>query len=270
MRILMIGDVVGRPGRHACSQIIPRLIREAQVDFVVANAENAAGGSGITAAMFRKMLNYGVDVCTLGDHVYKRREIVPTLESSDRIVRPANLPPTAAGREWTIVEARNGVRVAVLTLLGRLFIQMRADCAFLAANRLLQQLPPDVKVVLVDHHAEASSEKIAMGWHLDGRVTAVVGTHTHVQTADERVLPKGAAYITDLGMTGPHDSVLGRNKDAVLSALLTTMPVPFDVATGDVALNGVMIECDPETGRSTSISRVSIAESSAPPSGEDD
>lgn len=270
MRILMIGDVVGRPGRHACSQIIPRLVRERQIDFVVVNAENAAGGSGLTAAMFRKLLNYGVDVCTMGDHIYKRREIVPTLTQSERIVRPANLPPEAAGREFTVVPARDGTPVAVISLLGRLFIQMRADCAFHAAERLLKALPPEVKTIVVDHHAEATSEKIALGWFLDGRVTAVIGTHTHVQTADERVLPGGTAYITDVGMTGPHDSVLGRNKQAVITSLMTTMPIPYDVATGDVLLHGVVIESDAATGRASAIERISLREESAPPTGEDD
>lgn len=270
MRILMVGDIVGRPGRHACSQIIPRLIRERQIDFVVANAENVAGGSGLTAAMFKKILNYGVDVCTMGDHIYKRKEIVPTLEQSERIIRPANLPPEAAGKEMTIVTARNGTRVAVISLLGRLFIQMRADCQFHAVDRLLKQLPADVKLVLVDHHAEATSEKIAMGWYLDGRVTAVVGTHTHVQTADERVLPRGTAYITDLGMTGPHDSVLGRNKSAVITSLITSMPIPYDVAVNDVFLNGVVVDVDLETGRAASIERITEYEESPLPPGDDD
>ncbi|MGE0478958.1 MAG: TIGR00282 family metallophosphoesterase [Phycisphaerae bacterium] len=270
MRILLVGDVVGRPGKHACSQLIPRLIREQQIDFVVANAENVAAGSGLTAAMFGKLRHYGVDVCTMGDHIYKRREIAPTLEQSEHIVRPANLPPEAAGREITIVAARNGTRVAVVSLLGRIFMNMRGDCPFHAVDRLLAALPEDVRVVVVDVHAEATSEKVAMGWYLDGRATVIFGTHTHVQTADERILPKGSAYITDVGMTGPHDSVLGRDKHAVIASLITAMPHPYNVATDDVVLHGAIVECEAATGRAIRIERVAVRDDSPVPAGEDD
>ncbi|MBL8877497.1 MAG: TIGR00282 family metallophosphoesterase [Phycisphaerales bacterium] len=270
MRILLIGDIVGRPGKHACSQIIPALIRDRHIDFVVANAENTCAGSGLTPAMFRKLMHYGIDVCTMGDHIYKRREIVAVLNQSDQIVRPANLPLEAAGREMTIVKSRLGPQVAVISVLGRIFMNMRGDCPFHAVDRLIASLPDDVKIVLVDVHAEATSEKVALGWHLDGRATAVVGTHTHVQTADERVLPGGTAYITDLGMTGPHDSVLGRDKRAVIENLITTMPIPYAVAGGDPKLNGVIVECDPATGRATGIERISIREESPIPVSDDD
>lgn len=270
MRILLIGDIVGRPGKHACSQIIPALIRDREIDFVVANAENMCAGSGLTPAMFRKLIHYGIDVCTMGDHIYKRREIVPVLNQSEHIVRPANLPPEAAGREMTIVTSRPGPRVAVISLLGRIFMNMRGDCPFHTIDRLLSALPSEVKIVVVDVHAEATSEKVALGWHLDGRATVVVGTHTHVQTADERILPGGTAYITDLGMTGPHDSVLGRDKRAVIENLITTMPIPYAVASGDPILNGVIVECDSTTGRATKIERVSIREDSPIPAGDDD
>ncbi|MBN2448310.1 MAG: YmdB family metallophosphoesterase, partial [Phycisphaerae bacterium] len=202
MRMLLVGDIVGRPGKHACSQIIPRLIRERGVDYVVANAENVSAGSGMTPPVFNKLRHYGIDVCTMGDHVFKRREIVPLLESSDRIVRPANFPTEAAGREVTVVESRDGVSVAVLCVVGRTYMNVRSDCPFHAVDRVIQSLPAGINVIVVDVHAETTSEKIALGWHLDGRVTAIFGTHTHVQTADERVLPKGTAYITDVGMTG--------------------------------------------------------------------
>jgi 2',3'-cyclic-nucleotide 2'-phosphodiesterase len=258
MRLLLIGDIVGRPGKHACSQIIPRLVREREIDCVIVNAENASAGSGLTPAMFTKLRHYGVDAATMGDHIYKRREILPLLEASDRIVRPANFPPEALGRELAIVEGRNGVRVALISLLGRTFMNTRADCPFHAVERVLQRVPYEVKVVVIDIHAEATSEKVAMGWFLDGRVTVVFGTHTHVQTADERVLPKGTAYITDLGMTGPYDSVLGRDKDRVVRTLVTGMPLPYDVAAGDPRLCGAIVECNPDSGRATSIERINL------------
>ncbi len=268
MRLLVIGDIVGRPGKHVCSQLIPRLIRDRGLDLVIANAENAADGSGLTAPMFAKLRHYGVDVCTLGDHVYKRRETLALLESTDRVLRPANLPPEATGSEITIVEARNGAHVAVFSVLGRTYMNIRSDCPFHAADRLLAQIPTGVRVV-VDIHAETTSEKIAMGWYLDGRVIAVVGTHTHVQTADERVLPGGTAYITDLGMTGPYDSVLGRDKHAVVQSLVTGVPRPYSVASEDSRLCGVIIEVDDTTGRATAIERVNLPDPS-PMSNSDD
>jgi metallophosphoesterase (TIGR00282 family) len=258
MRLLIIGDIVGRPGKHACSQVIPKLIGERGVDCVIANAENAAAGSGLTPQMFSKLRHYGIDVCTMGDHIYRRREVLPLLASSDRIVRPANLPPEATGIEIAVVPARNGQPVAVLSLLGRTFMNGRADCPFHAADRVLSQLDREVKTVVVDMHAEATSEKIALGWYLDGRVTAVVGTHTHVQTADERILPRGTAYITDLGMTGPYDSVLGRDKDAVVKSLITGVPQQYTVAINDARLCGVLVEADEHTGQARRIERINI------------
>ncbi len=271
MRLLIIGDIVGRPGKHACSQIIPRLIGERDIACVIANGENAAAGSGLTPQMFAKLRHYGIDVCTMGDHIYKRREVLPLLESSDRIVRPANLPPEAVGQEVSVVESRSGQPVAVFSLLGRTFMNVRADCPFHAADRILRQLDSHIKTIVVDVHAEVTSEKIALGWYLDGRVTAVVGTHTHVQTADERVLPRGTAYITDLGMTGPYDSVLGRNKEAVVKSLVTGVPHPYAVASDDIRLCGVIIETDDQTGQARWIERVNIPDpQSIPPgAGED-
>jgi metallophosphoesterase (TIGR00282 family) len=256
MRVLFVGDIVGRPGKHACSQVIPRLVREREIDFVVANAENAAAGSGITPQMFAKLRHQGVDCCTMGDHIYRRREIIPLLESSDRIIKPANLPPESVGRDHAVVGLANGLRVAVISLLGRTHMNTRADCPFHAADRVLARLPSDVRLIFVDVHAETTSEKVALGWFLNGRVTAVVGTHTHVQTADERVLPGGTAYITDLGMTGPYDSVLGRDRDRVIKSLVTGMPHPYDVASRDVRLCGAIVEADSTTGRAIRIERV--------------
>lgn len=256
MRILIIGDVVGRPGKHACATVVPRLVKEREIDFVIANAENVAAGSGITPQLFAKLRHMGIDAVTLGDHIYKRLDIVPTLENNDRIVKPANLAPEAAGREFAVVASRRGPKVAIVSLLGRTYMNMKADCPYHAADRVLAQLPRDVKLVVVDMHAETTSEKVAMGWYLNGRATAVVGTHTHIPTADERILPGGTAYITDLGMTGPYNSVLGRDKDRVIKSLVTGMPFPFDVATDDVNLSGVLVEADSTTGRAVRIERV--------------
>ncbi len=266
----MIGDVVGRPGKHACSQIVPRLVRERDLDLVVANAENASAGSGLTPGMFAKLRHYGIDVCTMGDHIYRRREILPLLDSSEHIVRPANFPPEAKGREITIVSDRRGRRAAVISLIGRIFMNnVRADCPFHAVDRLLANLPLDVRVVLVDVHAETTSEKVALGWYLDGRASLVAGTHTHVQTADARILPKGTAYITDVGMTGPFDSVLGRLKERVIRSFYTGMPSPYDVAESDVRLSGVIVELEAATGRAVSIEAVCIRDDSPlPPTGD--
>lgn len=270
MRILLIGDIVGRPGKHACSQVIPKLVRERGVEFVVANAENASDGSGLTPAMFHKLRHYGVDACTMGDHIYRRREIMPLLESEARIVRPANYPPEAIGHEVAIVEARNGVRVAVVSLLGRTYMNVRADCPFHAADRVLAQISHQVKTIVVDMHAETTSEKVAMGWYLDGRVSAVFGTHTHVQTADERILPKGTAYISDLGMTGPYDSILGRDKQAVIRSLVSNMPFPYHVATDDTRLCGAIVDVNTDTGLAQAIERVCEGDVGAASASDDD
>ncbi len=258
MRILIIGDIVGKPGKHICSQLIPPLRTSRGIDFVIANAENTTAGSGLTPAMFQKLMHYGIDACTMGDHIYRRIEITQVLDRNERIVRPANYPAEASGRDHTVVDVGNGVRIAIVSLMGRIFMNVRSDCPFHAIDRVLGQIPEDVHLRVVDVHAETTSEKVALGWYLDGRVTAVVGTHTHVQTADERILPKGTAYITDLGMTGPHDSVLGRDKDAVIQSLRTNMPYQYHVAQDDVILHGVIVECDPDTGRAASIERVAL------------
>jgi hypothetical protein len=258
IRILCLGDIVGRPGRQVVHQRLPGLVREHNVDLVIANAENIAGGSGITTNLFHKIRSYGIDVVTLGDHVYKKADILPTMQTSERIVRPANLAATAAGRTFTVVTTNSGVSVAVFCLLGRIFMNLPSDDPFAAADRVLNQLPRHVKVCVCDIHAEASSEKVAMGHWLDGRCSLMFGTHTHIPTADAKILPGGSAFISDLGMCGPYDSVLGRRKDRVVKYMTTNMPQPFDVATGDVRLCGALAEIDPDTGRALSIQRIEV------------
>lgn len=257
MRILMLGDIVGKPGRQVVQQQLPHLCREHQPHVVLANAENAAGGSGLTPQIFQKLQAYGVHGVTLGDHAYRQRDILPTLESAPNLVRPANLPDAAVGPRYMILQPEpSQPPLAVFILLGRLFMTgQQADDPFATADRLLKQLPPDA-AVLVEIHAETTSEKVALGHYLDGRVAAVVGTHTHIPTADAKLLPAGTGYITDLGMTGPYDSVLGRRKDRVLQFMTTAMPAAFDVATDDLRLCGVLIDYDTQTRRATHIQRV--------------
>ena len=258
IRILCLGDIVGRPGRQVIHDKLPAVVREHKIDLVVANAENIAGGSGITQNLFNKLRSYGVDVVTLGDHTYRKVDIVSTLQSSERIVRPANLSSLAAGRLFTVVTTSGGVSVAVFSLLGRIFMNLPADDPFACADRVLSQLPRNVKVCVCDIHAETTSEKGALGHWMDGRVSMLVGTHTHIPTADAKILPGGSAFITDLGMCGPYDSVLGRRKDRVIKHMTTSMPSPFDVATGDVRLSGAMAEIDEVTGRAVSIQRIEV------------
>ncbi|MCD6303445.1 MAG: YmdB family metallophosphoesterase [Planctomycetes bacterium] len=259
INILCVGDVVGRAGRMVLANHLPRLIRQREIDCVVCNAENAAGGSGLTPQIARKLFHYGVDAITLGDHVYRKREVVQLLEKSDRVVRPANLLAGAVGRRWTIVETKSGsCRIGVTCLLGQMFMGCW-NSPWPAIEQVLAEMPPDLRVRVVDFHAEATSEKIAMGWHLDGRVSVLFGTHTHIPTADARVLSKGTAYITDLGMTGPYESVLGRRIDRVLSALTTSMPTRFEVACGDPRLCGMLASVDPATGRALAVERIEVA-----------
>jgi len=262
--ILCIGDIVGRPGRSIVARAIPVLVEKHGIDCVIANAENTANGSGLTESLYEKLLSYGVDLITMGDHIYRRGELMPILERSDRIVRPVNYPAESVGKQVAVFQISSGPRVAVISVMGRLFMRPPCDCPFHAIDRVLAGLPSDIKTVVVDMHAEATSEKIAMGWHLDGRVSVVFGTHTHVQTADERILEGGTGYITDLGMTGPYDSVLGRRKDRVLRALTTGLPTPFDVATGDPRLCGIIVKVDSDTGRAQHIERVCVDERSLP------
>ena len=262
MRLLFIGDIVGKPGRQICTQALRGLRQEQAIDLIVANAENAAAGSGLTPPIFRELLAAGIDGMTLGDHVYKRREIIPILESDQRLARPANYAAEAPGAQVMLLTAGNGVRVAVFTLLGRVFMPP-VDCPFHAADRVLAALPGDARAILLDFHAEATSDKQIMGRYLDGRVTAVLGTHTHVATADEQILPGGTAFQCDVGMTGPCESILGRRIDRVMETTLTHRPTPFDVAVNDVRLHGTLVDFDPQTGCASGIRRLVVNEEEA-------
>lgn len=259
MRILLIGDIVGKPGRQIVVRTVRGLVRRENLDLVVANAENAAGGAGLTPANYRELTSAGVDGITMGDHIYRHREIAAVLENEPNIVKLANYPASAPGRDYMLLTARNGVRVAVFNLLGRVFMRP-VDCPWQAADRVLSQLPLDVKVILVDFHAEATSDMQLMGRYLDGRVSAVLGTHTHVPTADEQILPGGTAFQCDVGMTGPYDSILGRRVDRVLETTLTFNPTHFEVATADVRLSGSIVDVDPETGKATAIKRLHVTQ----------
>ena len=259
IKILVIGDIVGKPGRKILLDKLPKLITAWELAFVIANGENAAGGSGLTPETMDEILKAGVDCITSGDHVWKKKEIVPILSKDHRILRPENYGERAAGSGVGLYKTRTGHEIGVVNVLGRVFMKP-CDCPFKAAEKVVTSLSLKAKMIFVDVHAEATSEKVAMGWMLDGRVSAVYGTHTHVQTADERVLPKGTAYITDLGMTGPYASVLGREVDRVLQAILTQMPCTFDVARDDVRMGGALVTVDTDTGRAVDIQRVMVKE----------
>ncbi len=257
LKVLFIGDVVGGPGRKVISQALPRLIPRWGIGLVVCNAENVAGGSGITESTYEELIDAGVDVITLGDHAYRKDEVLTLFQESDKLCRPANHPTDAPGPEYVLAEARDGTKVAVFTVLGRAFMKP-IDCPFRAADRILEAIGPATKTILVDVHAEATSDKQLLGRYLDGRVSAVLGTHTHVPTADEQILPRGTAYQTDVGMTGPYESIIGRRIDRVMAGALGPMPVHFDVASGDPRLCGALVEIDTETGRAVAIQRVAI------------
>jgi metallophosphoesterase (TIGR00282 family) len=256
VNILMVGDVFGEPGRAALRKRLPRLKEEHRVDFTVVNVENAAAGFGVTPEIARGFLDVGVDVMTSGNHIWDRKEIIPFIARENLLLRPANFPAGTAGTGHVVVKA-GAHRVAVLNLMGRVFMSP-IDCPFHRADEIVRELRKETPIIVVDMHAEATSEAVAMGWYLDGRVSAVAGTHRHVQTADERVLPGGTAYITDLGMTGPVDSVIGIDKDLILQRFLTQMPVRFEPATGPAAVCGAVITVDPETGRASEIRRLRV------------
>jgi metallophosphoesterase (TIGR00282 family) len=260
MRILFIGDIVGQPGIAFLKRAVPALVAHERIDLTIANAENASAGSGLTPAAYRQIRDAGVDLVTLGDHIYKKQELIGVLEKEDRVCKPANFPAEAPGRNWVIASARDGTAVAVFCLLGRTFMRP-VDCPFQAADRVLQELASKTQCVIVDMHAEATADKYLMVHHLKGRVSAVLGTHTHVPTADEQVFPPGTAFISDVGMTGPYDSILGRRIDRVLSHTITFVPSSFEVATGDPRLAGVILEIEPVTGRAVSIRRIMLNES---------
>jgi hypothetical protein len=250
LKLLFIGDVVGRPGREIVAGCLPRLREEHGLDFVIANGENAAGGSGLTAATARSLLEAGVDAVTLGDHLWDQKGFEAEIAQLERVCRPANLPAACPGRDHVVLE-KDGFRLAVFTVLGRQYLNLKAECPFLASDRMLAQLAGRADAVFVEIHAEATSEKQALGWYLDGRAVAVIGTHTHVPTADASVLPKGTAFLCDAGMTGPYASVLGRMIEPVIGRFLDGMPRRFPVAEGDVRLSGVLVDYDPAAKRAT-------------------
>jgi len=262
MRLLLIGDIVGKPGRQIVCRALTGLRVEQRLDFIVANAENVAGGSGITPELYRDLVAAGVDCITLGDHAFRRREIFGLLDAERNIVRPGNYPDDAPGRGFTVCQARNQVDVAVLTLVGRVFMPP-VDCPFKAAERALASLDERIRVILVDFHAEATSDKQLMGRCLDGRVSAVLGTHTHVATADEQILPGGTAFQCDVGMTGPHNSIIGRQIDRVMETARTFRPTHYEVATADVRLSGTIVDVDASTGRATGIGRLMVDQDEA-------
>ena len=254
MNLLFLGDIVGSPGRRAVEELLYRVVDRHLIDLVVANAENASGGIGITPPVADQLLNMGIDLITSGNHIWKHKDIIPYLEDTDRLVRPANYPPDTPGRGYAILETAIGEKVVVINLEGRVFMSP-LECPFRTVDAVLALIPPEVKIILVDMHAEATSEKLAMGWYLDGRVSAVVGTHTHVQTADERLLPQGTAYITDVGMTGPLNSVIGMKTEVILERFLTQRPQPFKVASHNIQLQGVVLKFDAQ-GHAQEIIRV--------------
>ncbi len=265
MKVLFVGDVFGSPGRRVVREHLPHLIREREIDLVVVNAENSAGGFGVTPAIAEELFDLGAHVLTTGNHVWDKREIIDYMNSASaesdvrarRVVRPANYAAGTPGHGVYEGTLPSGVRYAVINLQGRVFMASNED-PFRTADRLLAQI--QARVILVDFHAEATSEKVALGWYLDGKVTAVLGTHTHVPTADERVLPNGTAYQTDVGMSGPYDGVIGVEKDQVIQRFLSGMPGKFEPARGDARLCALLIECDAQTGRATSVQRLSLGE----------
>src|SRR5262245_6552382 len=259
MRILFIGDIVGTPGVRITRRAVPLLRARERLDLVVANAENASGGSGLYPNTLRQLKAAGIDAFTMGDHLYKKADLISALEGGEPIVKPANFPAAAPGRDHLVVRSPGGTSVAIVSVLGRTYMRP-VDCPFQAADRVLAQLPADVRCILVDAHAEATADKYLLAHHLKGRVTAVFGTHTHVQTADEQISPEGTAFICDVGMTGPYDGILGRRADRVLSTTITFVPTPFDVATGDVRLGGAIIGVNDATGKATAIRRVMVTE----------
>jgi metallophosphoesterase (TIGR00282 family) len=257
MRILILGDVMGRPARRAVRDLVPSLIEKEEIDLVIANAENSAGGMGVDIKSAKELLSAGVQVLTSGNHIWKKKEIYPFLDEQESLIRPANYPAGAPGKGWCVWQ-HNGLRALVINVQGRVFMPNHVEDPFRCVDEILKQQGSRSPVVIVDMHAEATSEKYAMGWYLDGRASIVFGTHTHVQTADERILPNGTAYITDLGMCGPFDSVIGMEKDTVIRGFITQLPRQFEVAQDNVVLQGVITDIDEESGKARAIRRLRV------------
>lgn len=250
-----MGDIVGEPGRVAIEKLLPGIKKANNIEFVIGNAENVAGGSGITPSLADELFNHGLDVITSGDHVWKRKEIIDRIDSDRRILRPANYPAGDPGFGSTVIKSESGIDVGVINVIGRVFMQP-LECPFRVAKEEVDKIRSRARIIIVDMHAEATSEKIALGWYLDGQVSAIIGTHTHVQTADEKILPNGTAFLCDAGMTGPLDGVIGRKKEQILKRFLTQMPMKFEMAEGDIQLQGAIIDIDEKTGKANSIKRI--------------
>ncbi len=253
LNVLMIGDIVGRPGRKAVKQYLKA--NSKQYDFIIANGENAAGGNGITLEILHDLYNSSIDFFTMGNHVWDKKEIIQFIEHEPNLIRPANYPPDTPGRGSAVIKIYKNIKIGLLNLSGRVFMPP-LDCPFRSADQIVKELRKETSIIIVDFHAEATSEKIAFGWYLDGRVSAVLGTHTHIQTADERVLPQGTGYITDVGMTGPYNSVLGVDKEIVIQKFLTQRPVRFEITEGDTQFNGVSLKINENTGQCVQIKRI--------------
>ena len=258
VKLLFIGDVIGKPGRDALSRELHRIVDRHRVDLVIANGENAAGGFGLTAETAQELFKCGVQLITSGNHIWDKKDALEYIKREERIVRPANYPEGTPGRGTTIVRTPGGVKIGILNLEGRVFMN-NLDCPFRCADREIAKLKEETQIIFVDFHAEATSEKVSLGWYLDGRVCAVIGTHTHVQTADERILTAGTAYLTDAGMTGAFDSVIGVKKEEAIMKFLTQRPSKFEVAKKDIRINGAVIEVDEKSGLSLGIERINVA-----------
>jgi hypothetical protein len=257
MKILFIGDIVGKPGRRAVRELLPKLVGDRQIDLVIANCENAAAGFGVTRDIVEELYESQIDILTSGNHIWDKKEVMEFISDYETLLRPANYPPTIPGSGAVVMPTASGEHIGVLNLAGRVFMQP-IDCPFATAKNELAVLQKKTKVIIVDIHAEATSEKKALGWYLDGEVSAVLGTHTHVQTADDEILPRGTAYLSDVGMTGPFDSVIGVKKDVVIKRFLTGVPNRFETAKGDVRLQAVLLDIDSATGKANSIERISV------------
>jgi len=256
MNILCVGDIVGKPGRQAMRSLLPEMKEEYSLDFVIANAENASGGSGLTPKGANQFFDMGCDILTLGDHAWDQKELQGYLDDQPRVLRPANFPKGTPGDGWCITKSLKGEKIGVINILGRVFMKYNVDCPFSVISEIISRIKKETSIIIVDIHAETTSEKTALGHFLNGKISAMVGTHTHIQTADEKILSGGTAYITDLGMTGPYDSVIGQNKENIIKRFLTSMPIRFEVAKDDVQIHGVVIDVDESTGKARDIFRV--------------
>ncbi len=257
MNVLFVGDIFGKPGRQAAEQFIPSLRDKYRIDFCIANGENAAAGKGLTPALVKDLFSLGIDVLTGGNHIWQQKEIIPFIDKEPRVLRPINFPPKVPGKGSGVFSVNETQKIAVISVMGRIFMR-ELDNPFYVIEKEIEELRKKTPIIIVDIHAEASSEKVAMGWFLDGKVSAVIGTHTHIPTADERILPGGTAYITDAGMTGPFDSVIGVKKEVIIEMFLTQMPTKHEVATGDVRLCGVIVTIDDTTGKANHIERIQL------------